>query len=427
MIKKLFKLTKTTLFRGSLIILLSTTIGNFFNYLYHFATGRMLSPAEYGLLQSFISLTYFQSILVSSFSNSVIEKIGSTESKNLQGTIKCLEKLSIKLSLIFWLITLIFYPLVKRLLHLDSFGLFLIFSFQALLAFLPSVYGSTLIARLKFVPGAIVSVISTFIKLISAVILLHLSLGVIGGLSSWIIWRMVSILLGGFFVYRYWIKQKKVQLPKIGSDFFKFSILSLMVNFFLTSLYSTDIILSRFYLGNRSAGLYAATSNLGKIIFFGASTVMTVAFPLFVKYRNRLVKLRTVFGLAFVFCLIISIGGVVTFHFFPELLIWLLYGNKYLQAGQYLGGFSIFILFLAIFDLLSKFLLALRSKFAAIIPGVAAITQIILIIFNHQNINAIIANSLIAVGVGVIFQLFIVLKLANEFNRPKNLRHRPGV
>jgi O-antigen/teichoic acid export membrane protein len=111
--KKIASFVNHTLFKGSLIILVGTTVGNFLNYLYHLVTGRLLTPSEYGLLQSLISLTYFQSIIVGAYSTATIEKVSSTDKKNLPAVINGLEKNGIKLSLIYWLITLLSYPLIK--------------------------------------------------------------------------------------------------------------------------------------------------------------------------------------------------------------------------------------------------------------------------------------------------------------------------
>lgn len=427
MIKKALKLAKTTLFRGSLIVLVGTTVGNFLNYLYHLVSGRLLTPGEYGLLQSLISLTYFQSILVGAYSTAAIEKMGSTKLKDLPGAVRALERNGIKLSIIYWLLTLLSYPLIKKFLHLDNFQLFLIFSFQGLLAFIPIAYGSALRGQLKFLEGTIISVVSTFLKLLSAIVLLYLGLGVAGGLSSWLIWKVTSLVLGYSLVHKLWSFDKSVSIIKLDISFLKFSFLSLIVNLSLTSLYTTDIIFVRHYFNSYLTGIYSATSNLGKMIFFGSTTILTVAFPLFIKYRVKKKKLKWVLKLSLIFTLICSIGGVIGFHLFPSLFIKLLYGSKYLQANQYLGRFSLFIGLFAIFNLLIRFLLSLKTKFSAYLSMFVALGQVILILFNHQNIKAIINNSLVVVSLGLIAGLLIVLKLINERSAQQIIGDRSGI
>ncbi len=418
MLKKILRLTKHTLFKGSLIILIGTAVGNFLNYLYHFASARFLTPGEYGLLQSLISLTYFQSVLIGAFSISVIEKIGSTHPEKITGEVKKLEAAAVKISIILWLAVLLTYPLIKKLLHLDGFYLFLIFSVQILFAFLASVYGSTLQAQLKFLSATLVSVSSTTIKLISALILLGLGAGVIGGLSSWLIWRIFSLILSAYLVRRLWTNKKFNFSSKLDLSFLKFSFLSLIVNLSLTSLYTSDVIFARYYLTTNQSGIYAALSNLGKIIFFGSSTIMTVASPMFVKNRNKLTKLKEILKLSLLFCLFCCTAGLLVYFIFPELAVKILYGNDYLGAAGYLFRFAMFISVYSLFNLLIRFLLALRSKFSAVISLAAALVQIILIIFSHQNIFSLINVSLISVAGGLIICSLIVVK----FNYGRNLQ-----
>lgn len=412
--RKISRLTNHTLFKGSLVVLIGTTFGNFLNYLYHLVSGRLLTPSEYGLLQSLISLTYFQSIIIGAFSTAVVEKIGSLQRSEVRTEIENLQKLSLKLSFGFWLLNLLFFPLINKLLHLNNFQLFFIFSLQSLLSFLPAVYSSTLRARLKFTKSTAVSVLSTLTKLISAFILLKLGLGVIGGLSSWLIWKITSFITAGILVRNLWKKNIQTKVKKIDLNFFKFSFLSLIVNFALTSIYTIDVIFARYYLTSHQAGIYSAISNLGKIIFFGATTILTVGFPMFIKFRQENDKLKQTLKLSLVFSIIIGVGGIIIYNLFPNLIIKLLYGDKYLQANLYLGRFALFISLFTIFNLLIRFLLSLKSKVSAYLSFTTAGLQIILILINHQNIESIINNSLLVVAGGLIVSFWLVIKSVNE-------------
>lgn len=404
------EIVKHKLFKGSIVVLVGTTIGNFLNYLYHLVTGRLLSPADYGLLQSLISLTYFQSILVGAYSIAVVEKISSLKKEEVASTVKGLEKNGFKLSIAFWAVTLLFYPLIKKILHLDSFQLFFIFSLQSLFAFLPAVYNSVLQGRLKFSAGMAVSVFTTLIKLLSAVVLILLGLRVVGGLSSWVIWRIISLGLGYFLVRNFWSFNRQPATKGLEISFLKYSFLSLITNLCLTSLYTMDIILVRYYFEEFNVGIYSATSNLGKMIFFASTTILPVSFPMFVKNRVNKRKLKQMFKLSFIFCLICIFGGIAVFNLFPNFMIKLLYGSKYLSANQYLGRFSVFIGLTALFNLLIRFLLSLRSKFSGYISLFIAVGQVVLIGLRHNDLFEVIDNSIIMLTAGVIIGLFITVK-----------------
>ncbi len=414
--KKISQLSKNKLFQGTTVMLVGTMIGNFLNYLYHLVTGRLLDPNEYGLLQSLISLTYFQSILVGGYSNSVVERIARTKKKNISGVIRGLEKNGLKLSIAYWFLILLLYPILRKFLHLDDFLIFLIFSIQSIFTFLPAVYASALRGQLKFIEGTIVSISATLAKLLSAGLFLYLGLGVLGGLSSWLVWKVTGLILAFGLVSKLWPInfQDKVITPK--SDFFKFSGLSLIVNLSLVSLYTTDIIFVRHFFESNLVGIYSASSNLGKMIFFGSSTVLAVAFPLFVKYKSNKEKLIKVLSLSLVFCLFFVLAGVIGFNLFPKFFVNLLYGEKYLQAEQYLSRISIFLGLTAVFNLLVRFLLSIKNRLVGFLTAGIAVCQIILIIVRHQTLMMVINNSLIVVSLGVFLSGFLVLKLVYELN-----------
>jgi O-antigen/teichoic acid export membrane protein len=415
-VDKITRLTKNKLFRGTSIMLVGTMIGNFLNYLYHFVTGRLLTPTEYGLLQSLISLTYFQSILVGGYSNAIVEKIASTRDKKVSGVVRGLEINGFKISIVYWLLTMFSYPLIKDLLHLEDYYLFLLFSFQSIFTFLPAVYASTLRGRLRFIEGTLVSTFANVAKLVSAGFLLYLGLGVVGGLGSWLVWKITGVILAFIIVRKLWPFDYRKKIIKPSFDFIKFSALSLIVNLSMISLYTTDIILVRHYFESNLVGIYSASSNLGKMIFFGSSTVLAAAFPLFVKNKVKKKKLRKLLALSLLFCLIFVLIGVTTFNIFPKFFVNLLYGKKYLLAKQYVGRFSLFLGLTAIFNLFVRFMLAIRNRYSAYLSAGTAICQIILIIVRHQDLMTIINNSLIIIIIGVILSSFLVLKLVYEFD-----------
>ena len=53
--EKIKKSVTNPLISGSFVVTIGTTIGNIFNYLFHLAMGRSLTPADYGTLTAIIS------------------------------------------------------------------------------------------------------------------------------------------------------------------------------------------------------------------------------------------------------------------------------------------------------------------------------------------------------------------------------------
>lgn len=201
---------------------------------------------------------------------------------------------------------------------------------------------------------------------------------------------------------------------KIDPHFWRYSFLSLIVNIALTSIFSSDVLLVRHFFSGFQSGIYSAASVLGKMIFFGAISILLVIFPYFVKFKKNIKKLKYFFWLSFLFLTVVSLLGVILFSLFPEVAIGLIYGKEYLVAREILSRYSLFVAVLVLFNLLIQFLLALGKKEAGWLSSVIAVLQIVAVFFRHSTLSAVIENSVIVVFIGFVLGLYLVLKVINE-------------
>lgn len=413
---RLKRLFKNHLLTGSFIVFLGNGIAGFFNYLYHLICGKLLSPDQYGLLQSLIALTYFLGIFTGAFSFSVIHLINKVKKSFVFPTIIKLEKEALKLSIIFWLLFLILFSVLKPLLHLKNFFIYFIFTLQIFFSFLPVVYLSLLRAKLEFFKFSLIGIFHPLAKDIFAIIFILASWQTAGALGGIVASGLVITLLARFWVLGSWQKVSKNLIKKISLDahFWRYSSLSLITNLSLTSIYSTDILLVRHYLSAYQSGIYSATSVLGKIIFFAATSILLVSFPLFVKLKKEKDKLREVFWLSLLFLIIVCMFGAVGFTLFPKFVVSLLYDSGYQEAALFLPVFAIFISFFAFLNLMIQFLLAVEEEIVAVIGGIVAVSQTLLIIARHTNLKMIIINSIISVSAGLFLGLLSAFKVLYE-------------
>lgn len=412
MLVKLKKLLKDSLWRGSVIVLIGNILASFFSYLYHLISGRLLSPQQYGLLESLIALTYFSGVFSQSFSFAVINILSRRRQSLILSTVNLLEKKAIWLSIYLWLLTMLFFPILKTLLHLPSFFIYFLFSLQALIAFLPTVYLSSLQARLKFMAFSGLSIIQTAIKVVFAWFFILLGWQAGGAYGGFLMQGIIGIILGISIVNHYWSNRIQKNEPTIKEELNigSFFSLSFVCNLALTSLFSTDILLVRHYFNLYQAGIYSAGSVLAKIIFFVANAILLVAFPLFSKHQLSLTKLRKVFITAFGYVLVICFGGIITYKFFPQIIVKLLYGEAYKETGNFLSLLAIFTSLLAIFGLVVQFFLALKKKQAVFLASIASVGQIFLIILRHGNLQQIIINSILSVLIALLIGGFLIYK-----------------
>lgn len=410
------KLIANQLLKGSLIILLGNITTSFLNYLYHLITGRLLSPPQYGLLESFIAVTYFLGVINQSLSFTIINLMTITKNSLITLWVMKLERLILRFSFLFWFISLLSFPFFKSFFHFSDFSIFFIFSLQILLSFLPTIYLATLQAKLKFFSFSLINILASLTKIIFAFGLIFIGCQTNGALLAWLAWGLSALFLGRFIVKNLWPAAPKQIALKISFDkhFWSYSRLAFLTNLALASIYSSDIILVRHYFDSLDSGIYAAASVLGKIIFFAAGSILLVAFPLFTKYKNKINKLTQIFNYSFLFIVLLCLTGVIFYKLNPNLMVKLLYGNNYSDATGLLFNFALFMSFFAIFNLLIQFLLALEKKLAAQIAWATALLQMALIIIRHHNLNIVITNSIFTLGLSLLFAVISVMKIIND-------------
>lgn len=397
------------IFKNSLIVFFFTLAGSSINYLYHLITGRLLSPAQYGLLESFIALSYFIAVLTSTFSLSVIKQVNTTKIKKLPVLFSSLTRLSIKLTIISWLIFLSLYPFFKKLLHLENPTIFIIFSLQILFAFLPTLYSSIIQAKLKFFTLGFLSLISPLIKIILTLILILLGWKLTGAITGPVLAGLITSF-ASYLIIKKLLNLRPTPPIKLPANFWRFSSLAFISQLALTSLYATDILLVRHFFSPQLTGLYSAVSTTGKTIFFLSSIILVVSFPVFSLVAKIPSKLKTSFIQALLLVCLIGSIGLIGFNLFPQLAIQALYGSNYGSAIIFLPAFAVFMFAFSLFNLVNQFLLNIHHLSSALIPATTALLQISLIIFNHQNLITVIKNSILAVTIGLFFSLYFAIK-----------------
>ncbi|MDQ3018896.1 MAG: polysaccharide biosynthesis C-terminal domain-containing protein, partial [bacterium] len=120
---------------------------------------------------------------------------------------------------------------------------------------------------LKFLGLVGPTMISSFGKLILGVIFVAIRFGVNGAVGA--------VVLGVFLAYLYsirFVKDIKPAKPKEFEmqSFLKYSGAALIQAVAFTSIFTTDLILVKHFLSPEEAGLYAALSTLGKIVYFAS-------------------------------------------------------------------------------------------------------------------------------------------------------------
>lgn len=208
---------------------------------------------------------------------------------------------------------------------------------------------------------------------------------------------IISVAIGWYLSGRYIalpIKKKIDIMPELKSmAVYTFPVFIYTIA--ITSLYSTDLILVKHFFSSHDAGLYASLSTLGKIIFFGTGPIGSAMFPIISQRHARGIGYGKVFIYSFFATFLMSLVILSIYLLIPEFAVKLLYGSAYLESANLLVWFGLFITLFTLSSLLINFNLSIGRTKVAIFPFVAAISQIVLIWFNHQSLFEVILISIL--------------------------------
>lgn len=383
------------LFSGSMIMMIGSNAVSFINYLYHFVMGRMLGPGDYGELASIISMIGLLGVIPGSITLVITKQISSAkDDEEINNLVAWFKKKIFLASLMYTFIILFLSPIMTSFLKIHNISYFLLIAISFLFSLQSSLNRSILQGLLKFREMVSSILAESSAKLIISIALVYLGLQVGGVMLAFVI----SSLLG-LYTTIYFLKLKRpiknVDRSSNIKSMLIFAIPVALQSLASTSLYSADVILVKHFFSTHEAGIYAALSTLGKIIFFGAGPIGAVMFPLVSQRNARGEGYNKIFIYSFFATIILSAGIVFLYWLYPQLAISLLYGKAYLEASNLLIWFGIFIGLFTLSSLLINYGLSLGKMSIVILPLVAAVAQIILIWFFHQSLFTVVFISIV--------------------------------
>lgn len=402
------------LFLGSAVMVLGSNSINLLNYIYHLVIGRMLGPSFYGELASLISLIGLLGIIPGSLSLVIVKYVSSAKNeREVSILIHWLKTKVFQVSLIFFIFIIVISPALASFLHIKELSYFFLIALSSLFAIQTLLNRSILQGLLKFKEMILSVFLENSAKLLISVVLVYLGFRVGGAMIAFVIAALLGWLFTNFYLK---IQSKKESNPSLNlKPMFLFTIPVLAQSLAVTSLYSSDLILVKHFFSSHDAGLYAALSTLGKIIFFGAGPIGSVMFPIVSKRHAAGLKVKRIFLYSFFATVAISFSILIVYLLFPGLAINLLYGSAYLESANLLIWFGIFMTLFTLSSLLINFHLSLNRTKVVVLPLLAAIIQIVAIWFYHQSLFDVILISIVVTAL-LLLSLLIYSTYGDKLN-----------
>jgi len=257
-----------------------------------------------------------------------------------------------------------------------------------------------------YVTRAMQSAVLVFIRLLLILLLVvYLSHSYNAALLSQIV--ATIIVLG--YIYKISrkttrVSNKNINIPKkIYREMFHYSIPVVLTWGTLVIISYMDIPLVKHYFDEYQAGIYSSASIIGKIGYFLPTVLLHAFFPEVIN-NDKLGK-SSIPLLAFMLSitLLICASYILVVFFFKEFLITLLFGGRYLMAGEYLTKITIFMSIVGVITVLFNFLLAKGIYYYLYVSMIVMILGTISFLFVKMNSPNDVLNIFLYLSTSLLF------------------------
>lgn len=395
------KLIKHELISGSFFVFTGGMIGSLLNFLFNLFIIRKLSHGDYGVYAAVISLVALISIPAQAITPIIVRFSTEYFAKNELGKAKRFyRQSSILLFVLGFIIAftlVLFSPFVNSFFQLNNIIFVLLAGLLVLVGYVSVVNGSYLQSLLKFRVVALINVVNSVGKIVIGGAFVLLGFKVFGALGGVIVGGIIAFILSILPLMDILKVDKEVPVNSHTKEIGMYGILAAISMFSITSFTSSDILLVKHFFSPTDAGLYAGLSLVGKIIFYFSSPIITVTFPVLLNRFHRGQKMNSVLYLSVLLVFLPSLFLSILYTLFPTFFINIFLGGKgFLQMSRYVGLYGLYIAVFSVVNVLTTYFLSIQYKKALYLVGIAAIAQVVGIIFLHSTFQEVI-NVLVSI------------------------------
>ena len=385
--------------QGSLVFLLASTGVSGLNLIHNVLMGRLLSPADYSQLTFIITLQLLIGLLPTMLQTVVARFSARYNAQDAPGAMTAFYHVAGRFGwqagIIAGLVTLVVSPLLVSVFQLGSFWLLvpviIMVPFFVRMGvdrgFLQGMNGYF------WLSGAYVS--EGVIRLGVSVALGYALLSA-GRELEGAIWGVAQSMLATWFIswlalrHVTWAQADETTTQTQQSDWVKLGGLTLLVLIGQALITNSDFFLVKTFFDPDEAGLYAAVSVLGRIVYFGALPLTVLLVPL-VARRQALDEPTTPILVGLVGGGVVVCGVLILIAaIFARDVLGLLYGDAYVDAANLLAPYALAASLYTLTNLVITYQIALGSGGETWMPISAGIAQIVLVLLFHNSLGQVI-------------------------------------
>ncbi len=400
------KLKTDIFFRRYAVYFTGSMIVAFLNYAFHPILGRLLSPADFGDVQAFLSLLTQITIIFLAFSVVTVNITANIEDpQERDAVVTELQKILFRIVGVFLVLLLLSASKISSFFNFSTIspiiglGIILLIATKTIF---PSAY---LQGSGRFAELSLSGIIFSFGRLIFAVIFILLGARVFGAVFG-IVLSYLTLFAYLFYKtrdsFRLGAKTNVHVLEKgrIEKEL-KYGMLVFFATGLVTIYYTSDILIIKHYFEPTEAGIYSGISAIAKILFFVIGPGATVLFSS-IKIRQTFKENCLAFKKSLLTSIIIGGIGLFIFYIFSDIVVSIMIGAKYLPFAHFLPKAGVVMLLSALVNIFVYYFLALRRFFLIAISLLGAVSMGFILLRGHTDIDEILNNLILSLSAIII-------------------------
>jgi len=174
---------------------------------------------------------------------------------------------------------------------------------------------------------------------------------------------------------------------------------------------NSDVILAKHFFTAEEAGMYAAMALIGRVVFFGTWTVVTLLFPKVIQRKKAGLDHQNLFWTALVVVAFAGLSIVFICYLVPEFILGLLFGAEYLAVASLLWLYALATTLFACANVFAYYHMSLENYIPVGLTLLAGIAQLILINLFHSHLEEVVMVQLLLMIVLLIVMIAYHFKL----------------
>ena len=353
------------LIKTGIYLFIASLAGNVSAYFFQFYMSRKLSVADFGMLNSLLSLSAIISVPAGTVLVVMARYVSKFNALRAIGKIKYLfYNAYIKLLLAGMLGVGIFVSLSGYLcdyLNINTRFPLILIGISLLISLLLPINMGILQGLQKFGYLGLSGILSGVLRLACGVLLISRGLGVNGAIVAGIIPSLVMLFITFYPIRFLFNKAVHNDNERYTKEILLYSLPVTLSALCFTGLFNIDLVLVKHFFSPEDAGNYAAVAILGRSIFYLPGAIILAMFPMVSESHTLNKDTYGLLNKALLFTLLLSGVGLVLFFVFPSQLMGLLMGKKFIATAPLLRVFGLAMLPFALLNIVINFNLAKHS------------------------------------------------------------------